>query len=208
MIIKTAPLGDLGANFYMLVDEASSEMLVVDPGARCDIIEKMIVDSGYTLRYIVLTHAHVDHIGALDDLKAKYDVPVVIHKDDASALNDDSLSLCSALRVPVPKTKADMEVTENDTLTLGETCIKFIHTPGYTKGSMCILAENILITGDTLFQLSVGRTDFPGGSFKELESSIIDKLYSLPKDTKVYPGHGNSTTILYESQNNPFVRGI
>lgn len=205
MKIKYMPLGQLGANFYMLIEENSNEMVVVDPGACADIILDLIKESGAKLKYIVLTHAHADHIGALDTLKAHYDVPVVLHKDDADCLNDDSYTLCSMFYESVPKTKADICVSDGDVIKIGNEEIKFIHTPGHTKGSICILFGDSLISGDTIFRLSIGRTDFPGGSFEKISSSVKNKIYTLNPDTVIYPGHGESTTVGYEINNNPYV---
>ncbi len=205
MIIKSAPLGELGANFYMVTDEASGEMFVVDPGAYGEMAVKLIKDSGSTLKYIIITHAHTDHIGALDDIKKAFDVPVIIHEDDSLALNDSHLNMCAPFGINSPVTKADITVRDSSTLPFGSTQIRFIHTPGHTRGSMCILAGNALFSGDTLFEYSIGRTDFPGGSFTEIRHSIQNKLYTLDPETIVYPGHGNTTSIRKEMKNNPFV---
>ncbi len=205
MTIKTAPLGELGANFYMVTDEATNEMFVVDPGANPALAVRMVEDSGADLKYIILTHAHVDHIGALDKVKERFDVPVIIHEDDAKALNDSNTNLCAAFGSHSPVTKADLIVKDGQTLPFGNDCIRIIHTPGHTRGSICVLYEDTLFSGDTLFECSVGRTDFPGGSFNILRHSIQSKLYTLSESTIVYPGHGNRTTIEFEKNNNPFV---
>lgn len=205
MIIKSAPLGELGANFYMVKDEATNEMFVIDPGANPDLAVSLVEGVGATLKYIILTHAHVDHIGAVDELKEKFTSPIVIHEDDALALNNSQANLCAPFGFTSPKSRPDIIVRDGETLDFGNGTIKIIHTPGHTKGSMCIYLENTLFSGDTLFECSVGRTDFPGGSFNELRCSIQNKLYTLPDDTIVYPGHGNRTTIEFEKNNNPYV---
>jgi len=207
MEIKTAPLGNMAANFYIVTDEVTNEMFVVDPGDCPEIACDLIKSTGMSLKYIFITHAHADHIGALDALKNQFDAPVVIYSDEADALNDTNATLCNVFSFPAPITKADIKVTEQSCLPFGNTKITFIHTPGHTKGSMCIKLDNVLFSGDTLFELSVGRCDFPGGDFFEIENSIKNKLYSLPPETKVYPGHGNPTTVGFEKENNPFVRG-
>lgn len=205
MKIKTAPLGNMGANFYMVTCEETNELFVVDPGACAHTASELIKESGATLKYIILTHAHADHIGALDEIKNEYDVPVVICTHEAEALSSDEYNLCSVFGIPSPKTKPDICVNDGDTLPFGNAEIKFLHTPGHTKGSMCILFDNCLISGDTLFYGSIGRTDFPGGSFKEIEKSIVEKIYSLDGNTVIYPGHGNPTSVKFEMKNNPFV---
>ncbi len=208
MKIQSAPLGSMSANFYLVTDEDAGELFVIDPGDCPDIAISLINSSNATLKYMVLTHAHVDHIGALDELKKLYDVPVVICREDAPALNDGNLNLCTAFGMASPRQKADILVKDGDFLPFGKNQIKFIHTPGHTKGSMCIKYENVLFSGDTIFNLSVGRCDFPGGSFEEITQSIKNKIYTLDKSTIIYPGHGESTTVEYEMKNNPYVRGV
>lgn len=206
MKIKTAPLGELGTNFYIVTDDISKKAFVVDPGDDGEIAASLIKDTGYSLEYIIITHAHADHIGALDFLKAKFpDAKIVIHALEADSLNDDNYNLCSHFYMPSPKSKANITVNDNDILMLGNNKLKFIHTPGHTKGSMCILTDDFLISGDTLFQSSIGRCDFPGGDYAAIIDSIKTKLLILDGDTVAYPGHGNPTTIKYEKENNPFL---
>lgn len=206
MNIKSAPLGSMGANFYLVCDEDTKDIFVVDPGDESDIAIEMIKEASGNLKYIILTHAHVDHIGALDDIKNEFDAKIVICNEEEKALNNGDINLCSAFGEASPISKADILVSDGDALPFGKSEIKFLHTPGHTKGSMCILAEGALFSGDTIFRLSVGRCDFPGGSFDELQSSIKSKIYTLPDDTMIYPGHNSPTTVGYEKENNPFVR--
>ena len=206
MKIKTAPLGELGTNFYIVTDEASKKAFAVDPGADGETAVSLIKDTGCRLEYIILTHAHADHIGALDFLKAEFpDVKIVIHTLEASSLSDDRYNLCSRFYMMSPKAKADITVEDNDTLMLGENKVKFLHTPGHTMGSMSILTDEFLISGDTLFQGSIGRCDFPGGDYNTIINSIKTKLLVLDDNMTVYPGHGNPTTIEYERKHNPFL---
>jgi len=206
MKIKTAPLGDLGTNFYIVTDDISKKAFVVDPGGDGDVAASLIDDTGCELQYIIITHAHADHIGALDFLKKRFpDAKIVIHSNEAASLNDDKFNLCSRFYMDSPKAVAEITVNDNDTLMLGDNKLTFIHTPGHTKGSMCILTDDFLISGDTLFQCSIGRCDFPGGDYDTIINSIKTKLFTLDENTVAYPGHGNPTTIKYEKENNPFL---
>lgn len=203
MVIKKLPLGNMPTNCYILADDKTKECAVFDPA---DEVEKIISAIGeYKLKYIILTHMHIDHVMALDKLKEITSALVVVHSADAIALNDDNFTLANFFRTTSPETKADIIADDGDILCLGEFELKIIHTPGHTKGSMCIYCDGILISGDTLFAQSVGRTDFPGGSHSELVNSIKSKLFTLPDDTKVYSGHSDETTIGYEKMYNPFL---
>ncbi len=205
MLIERLILGRLGTNSYIISDSDTMESAVIDPADSCSKILSRAREIGANIKYIIITHAHCDHIGALDELKANTNAAVCIGEADNSDLNDNTLSLCNIFGTESPKTKADIILRDNDELKLGEATLKIIHTPGHTKGGICIYTPGILISGDTLFAESVGRTDFPGGSMSELVHSIKDKLFCLPDDTKVYPGHGESTSIGHEKINNPFV---
>ena len=205
MKIVRLTLGPLGTNCYILYDELSTEAIVFDPADNAGVILDKLTELGLNLKYIVVTHAHCDHICALDELTYKTKAKVCIGTDDCFALNDSNLSLCRPFGKNPPQTKAEILINDGDVLNLGENKIKFIHTPGHTKGGICALADDILVSGDTLFMESVGRSDFPGGSASVLYSSIKTKLFTLPDDTVVYPGHGDSTTIGHEKRNNPYI---
>lgn len=203
MDIKCLPLGNMPTNCYILFDEKSKECAVFDPAAEAGKILSEI--DGYKVKYIILTHMHIDHVMALDEVKRETNAPVVVCNDDAFVMNDDSFTLAKFFNASSPETEADIKVLDGDILHLGENELKIIHTPGHTKGSMCVLCHSILISGDTLFLESVGRSDFPGGSHSQLVNSIGEKLYCLNDKTKVYPGHGPETTIGHEKMYNPYL---
>lgn len=206
MKIKSYTLGALGTNCYIVYDEKTKEAAVFDPADNGERIANEIKREGLTLKYIVITHAHCDHIMALDKLKDIFpDSKICIGKYESDSLNDDYLSLCVHFGVKASLKKADILITDGDTLNLGSECFKFIHTPGHTRGGICALSDDFVISGDTLFFESVGRCDFPGGNMKDLINSIKEKLFSLPDRLTVYPGHGEASTILHEKKNNPYI---
>lgn len=205
MDYETFPVGDYGANCTLLRGD-SGKAWIVDPGDDADLILGELEKRRLSPALIVLTHCHFDHVSALDDLLAKYPVPVYIHKDDAE------LVFCDFNRqfgYKVPSRPADYrtELGDGDVLEAAGISAKIIATPGHTPGGWCLYfaTAGLLIAGDTLFAGSVGRTDFPGGSFATLRKSI-DKLLALPDDTKVICGHGPETTIGAERRSNPFLQ--
>ena len=205
MKIKRLVLGVLGTNCYIVYDEESKEAFVVDPADSYTQIKSVIDSLGLQVKYVILTHAHSDHIGALDELVSDTAAMVCIGSGDAEALNDGELSLCDYLGSYPPKSKADVIINDGDSLMIGQNTIRFITTPGHTKGSIAIVFDDAVISGDTLFFESIGRTDFATSDTRAIIDSIKNKLYALPRDTKVYPGHGEATTIGHETDNNPFV---
>lgn len=198
MVIKTYPLGEYGANCYLVINDKNREGIVIDPGANGAGLIKEIEKLTYNIKGILLTHAHFDHIGGVKELKDKYNIPVYVNQGeiDNSKVDNNVYS----------KLPNDCSlINDGDVLNIGEINIKCLHTPGHSKGGMCFLIEDSVFTGDTLFQGSIGRTDFISGDFKTLIDSIQKKLITLDGDTKVYPGHGPSSTIMYERMRNPFL---
>jgi len=205
MILKTLMLGPLQNNCYILTDEQTGESAIFDPANDGEKIVNFIQAQGIKVKYIILTHTHIDHIAALDYVKRYTGAPVAVHKAEADMLNDDEGVMAFILDTHAPQTICDIALSDGDELSLGKSILKVIHTPGHTMGGICVLCGDILISGDTLFNESVGRTDFKGGDYAQLACSIKERLFVLDDDVSVYPGHGPSTTIAHEKQFNPFL---
>lgn len=205
MKIKKLLLGPVLTNCYICGKNTGG--FVVDPAADAKKIYDEINKQGLNIKYIIITHAHFDHIEAAQKLKELTNAKIIASKIDFAALNDSTLNLADMFGAEVSHIDCDMTVEDGDTLEFDGFSLKFIITPGHTLGSMCILVDNeILFSGDTLFALSVGRTDFPGGSFKSIEKSV-KRLFLLEENIKVYPGHNEPTSIGEEKRCNPFVNG-
>ena len=208
MVHEILPVGVLGCNCSVFGDETTREAIVVDPGDDISEIEAVLDRHQLKLKAIVITHAHIDHIGGAAKLKARRSAPVWMNSSD-QFLYDHLDMQANWLGIEVPaQTDVDHDLQEGDTLKLGVTELHALHTPGHTPGSTClwIASENTLVAGDTLFRESVGRTDLPGGDSGQILRSIEGKLLRLPYDVVVVPGHGPLTTIGHERERNPFLR--
>ena len=207
MLVKKFLAGPIGTNTYLLINENTHEAVVVDP-ASCPIaLQECVVRDEIVIKAILLTHAHYDHILGIEDVIAHYgEMPVYVHEDDKVMLESPERNMSPQVGYPYAYHGATT-VRDGQILNLIGYEFKVLHTPGHTPGGVCyyIASEGVLISGDTLFAGSVGRTDFPGGSFMSLIRSIREKVLVLPEDTHVYPGHMESTTILSEKQHNPYV---
>ena len=208
MNIKGFQLGVLGTNGYLVWPENSTEAFFVDPGGYHKEVTNVIKEEGLTLKYIILTHGHYDHIGGVEQFMADFpEAKLVASKEEAELLKDPNINhSLRDLGTSISLT-ADVEVSDGDTLDVGGATLKIISTPGHTKGGISIYVENMLFSGDTLFRMSIGRTDLSGGDFPTLIASIKNKLFVLPDDTQVLPGHMGFTTIEIEKQFNPYARG-
>lgn len=200
MIMKTfrAKVGSFETytNMYVVADENTKEGILIDAGAGEDKIINYIEKMDIKLKFIILTHCHVDHIAALRAFQKEYPrVPIVINREDKAGLANASINMCELLGVENNFPDANLTVADGDSIKFGDLEAKIIHTPGHTAGSMCILINDALFTGDTLFKGTYGRTDLKTGSEREILWSIRDKLLKLPDDTIVYPGHGATTII-------------
>jgi glyoxylase-like metal-dependent hydrolase (beta-lactamase superfamily II) len=209
MIVETFSVGSLQCNCTILGDEASREAIVIDPGDEADQIEDRLAKHGLTLKHIVCTHAHIDHVGAICDLQDRSATPAGLHKADLFLFEKLDVQ-AQWLGLPPPKRGAvDTFLQDGEAVACRGIEIGVLHTPGHTPGSLTFHLpgnRNVLFTGDTLFMQSIGRTDLWGGSYSEIIQSIQQRLMTFDDDTMVISGHGPSTTIGHERHNNPFLR--
>jgi len=205
MQIEILNMGLFKVNNYILYDEISKEIVLIDAGGAFEMTKQAIDNYDGELKYILNTHGHMDHIAGDYDLQNHYNVPVYIHKDDEFWLKSfkEALKMSGMPEYELPEKITFIE--ENQTFKIGNNEIKTIHTPGHTKGGVSYLINDMLFSGDTLFYESIGRTDLYGGNYNQLIKSINEKLFVLPENTKVYPGHGISTTIEHEKSENAYL---
>lgn len=198
MKIKRIPAGVYAANCFILMDEDTSEAAVIDPGGDCDDLIKAVNEIGAKVKYILLTHGHIDHTGAVIEMQKEYNVPVYINEEDYRIMEKGDYIFGNI-------GKTDDFLKDGSVFNIGNIEIKSIHTPGHTPGGICFLAGDVVFTGDTLFAGSIGRTDLAGGDFDTIIKSIKDKLMILEDDVTVFPGHGAQSSIGRERVNNPFL---
>ncbi len=194
---------------YIVGDPETGEALVIDPAANIAGILEEVNRAGLTIKYIVNTHGHVDHISGNQEMKKKTGAQIVIHEADADMLTSTPAMMLAMFRAQ-KSPAADLTVRDGDTISVGGVSLKVLHTPGHTPGGMALCTEGYVFTGDTLFVEAVGRTDLPGGSWQVMSRSIRERLLTLPEDTVVLPGHNYgrrpTSTIGHEKKFNPFLR--
>ncbi len=205
MEIKILQVGSIGTNCYIVSCKATQEAMILDPGGNTSAILAYVHEKNLNVKAIINTHGHMDHIAANDDLRRMLSAKLYIHQADASMLGSAEENLSLYIGQPFENRPADAYIKAGDTITIGKLSFAVLETPGHTKGGISLYGHGAVFSGDTLFYLSVGRTDFPGGSMRELLESIKTQLFTLPDDTVVYPGHGSATNIVTEKAQNPYI---
>jgi hydroxyacylglutathione hydrolase len=208
MIHKVFPVGPLQCNCSVIGDEQTHEAMVIDPGDQIEDILKILKAENLTLKQIVVTHAHIDHVGGAMKLKAATGAPILMNQNDDALLKMLDMQATWIGMRPPGAVHVDDAVGEGRILQVGNLSSTVIHTPGHTEGSICLYfsEQKTLIAGDTLFAGSIGRTDLPGGSYEKIMRSLHNQLLQLPDETQVVPGHGLMTTIGEERETNPFLQ--
>jgi hydroxyacylglutathione hydrolase len=205
MRYKLIIVGALETNCFLVYDPETLDCAVVDPGSDPDKIYPVIAEEELHPVVLINTHGHIDHIGANRDIKDKFHIPLLIHAGDKDLLTRTQNLEISLLLNAQDSPPADKILVDGETIKIGKGCLRVLHTPGHTPGSVSLLGDGFLLSGDTLFFEGVGRTDLPGGNQAQLERSIREKIMTLPDDTVVLPGHGPLTTVGQERQNNAFL---
>ncbi|MBU0972980.1 MAG: MBL fold metallo-hydrolase [Proteobacteria bacterium] len=206
MIIKKLEVGPIMANCFILGCERTKESIVIDPGDDAEDILMVLAKSALKVKYLINTHGHFDHVGANKRMKEVTSATLAIHPDDEPMLIELSRSAAMFGLSAENSPPADLLLNHGDQVSVGDITLEVIHTPGHSRGGICLYTKGHLFAGDTLFAGSIGRTDLPGGDFDTLIKSIKSRLFGLPDDTIVYTGHGPETSIGNEKRKNPFLR--
>jgi hydroxyacylglutathione hydrolase len=209
MLIETFPVGPLQCNCTILGDKETGEAIVIDPGDEIGRIERRLNENGLRLRQILITHAHIDHVGGALKLKHLTGAPIFMNENDIALLRSMAMQAAWLGVAPPETAPPDESLREGQTVGLDRFPAQVLHTPGHTQGSICLhfASMKLLVAGDTLFAGSIGRTDLPGGNYPQIIDSIRSKLLVLPDETRVLPGHGPETSIGRERAANPFLQG-
>jgi hydroxyacylglutathione hydrolase len=207
MIHEILPVGPLQCNCSVIGDEATHEAMVIDPGDEIEDVLALVSKHNLQVKQIVITHAHIDHVGGAMKLRAATGAPILLNQNDYALLKMLDVQAAWIGVAPPGKVEIDRSISTGETITAGSLTASVLHTPGHTEGSICLYfpAEKKLIAGDTLFAGSIGRTDLPGGSMQKILRSLHDTVLALPDETVVVPGHGELTTIGEERETNPFL---
>ena len=207
MIHEILPVGLLQCNCSVIGDEASREAIVIDPGDQIEDVLALVGKHGLQVKQIVITHAHIDHVGGAMKLRRLTGAPILLNQNDSALLKMLDVQAAWIGVAPPEAVEIDQDLSDGDTVRAGGLSASVLHTPGHTEGSVCLYfpAESKLIAGDTLFAGSIGRTDLPGGSFEKILRSLHQRVLALPDDTVVVPGHGPGTTIGEERESNRFL---
>lgn len=206
MEIIRVPAGVYAANCYIIYSKTTKDGIIVDPGGDADDLSSYVKRNDLNIKHIILTHGHGDHIGGVIGLKASLGATVMIHEEDKDMLMDGEKNLSTSMAMGTVEVEPDVLLRDGDIIEIGDLKIEIIHTPGHTKGSICIKIGENIITGDTLFAGSIGRTDLFGGDYDSIIKSIKEKLMVYSDEVQVFPGHGTPSTIGRERVSNPFLR--
>ena len=208
MIHQILPVGPLQCNCSVIGDETTHEAMVIDPGDDIEDILAILNEHKLQVKQIVITHAHIDHVGGAMKLRAQTGAPILLNQNDYALLKMLDVQASWLGMRPPGKVEIEADLKHDQTLEAGSLSAKVLHTPGHTEGSVCLYfaPQNMVIAGDTLFARSICRTDLPGGSFEKIMRSLHDRVLALPDETIVIPGHGPATTIGEEREENPFLQ--
>jgi len=208
MIHEILPVGPLQCNCSIVGDESTREGMVIDPGDDIRQVLALIEKHGLKIKQIVITHAHIDHVGGAMKLRALTGAPILLNQNDYALLKMLDVQAAWLGMISPGKVEVEQSIGQADSVKAGNLAAQVMHTPGHTEGSICLYfaPEKKLIAGDTLFAGSIGRTDLPGGSFEKIIRSLHDRVLTLPDETVVVPGHGPLTTIGAERESNPFLQ--
>ena len=205
--IKKVVSGELGINCYIIYDDETLKALIVDPGEDGDKVIAAIEAERLIPELLINTHGHYDHILSDDKIREKYKIPLAIHKDEVEMISDPQKNASVYFAKPTSVKAPEILLSDGEIVSLSFAKFKVIHTPGHSKGGICLLFDGFLISGDTLFAGTIGRTDFPGGDFGEMENSL-KKLAVLDPSTVIYPGHASRTTLANELRHNPYLQNL
>ncbi len=195
----------IAANTYIAYDEEKKTGVIIDPSFGVETAVDAVINEGIKIEAVYLTHGHFDHIAGVESVRKALSIPVYVHKNDADMLFSAKKNHSDFYGMEIATDPAEFVFQDGEILSAGGMECRVMHTPGHTMGSVCLIFDDVMFTGDTLFHMSIGRTDLDGGDFSEMEKSL-DKLAALDVDYRVYPGHEQSTSLFYEIDNNPFLR--